>query len=63
MNGAHLRTLERALEIVVYKERLAAALEVAMPDLEAYLAGQKPLPNPVFLRALDIVATKPREGR
>ena len=49
-----------ALEIVVTKERLAAALNVPREELDAYLAGAKPLPNQVFLDALDIVAAKPR---
>ena len=61
MDGAHKRTLERALGIVVRKERLAAALAVTMPELEAYLSGEKPLPERVFLTALDIVATRPQE--
>ena len=58
MDGAHVRTLHRALEIVVTKERLATALNVPRDQLEAYLAGTKP--NQVFLDALDIVAAKPR---
>jgi hypothetical protein len=62
MDGAHSRTLQRALEIVVYKERLAAALGVPMPDLEAYLTGERPLPQPLFLRALDIVANNPQQS-
>lgn len=49
-----------ALEIVVTKERLAAVLNVPREELDAYLAGSKPLPNQVFLDALDIVAAKPR---
>ena len=60
MDGAHTRTLQRALEIIVSKERLATTLDVPVPELEAYLAGEKPLPNQVFLDALDIVATKQR---
>ena len=48
--------MQRALEIVVTRERLAAALSVEMHDLEAYLAGEKPLPPQVFFDALDIVA-------
>lgn len=59
MDGAHRRTLERALGVVASKERLATVLEVPMHDLEAYLAGNKPLPDRVFLAALDIVANKP----
>jgi DNA-binding transcriptional regulator YiaG len=60
MDGAHVRTLQRALEIVVTKERLATALNVSKEELEAYLAGTKPLPSQVFLDVLDIVAAKPR---
>jgi hypothetical protein len=60
MDGAHRRTLERALEIIVDKERLAIALDVPVHDLEAYIAGVKPLPPQVFLDALDIVAAKRR---
>ena len=60
MDGAHARTLKQALEIVVTKERLAAALKVEMADLENYLAGEQPLPHPVFLAALDIVAAGAR---
>lgn len=59
MDGAHSRTLQRALEIVVTKERLAAALEVQLSDLESYLAGKEPLPHAAFLSALDIVARGP----
>ena len=58
MDGAHKRTLQRALEIVVSKERLATALDIPLPVLEAYLKGENPLPAPVFLLALDIVATR-----
>ena len=60
MDGPHVRTLKKALEVVVTKERLAAALGVPAEELEAYLAGEKPLPNQLFLDALDIVATQPR---
>lgn len=56
MNPVHLRTLRRALQTVETPERLATALEVLLTDLEAYLAGEKTLPNRVFLAALDIVA-------
>jgi hypothetical protein len=56
MDGAHKRTLERALQVVETKERLAVALEVPLPDLESYLAGEKPVPDKAFIAALDIVA-------
>jgi hypothetical protein len=61
MDGAHKRTLEKALAIVVKKERLAAVLDVPMRDLDDYLSGEKPLPQQVFLIALDIVATRRQE--
>ena len=60
VDGSHKRTLERALEVVATKERLATALEISTADLEAYLAGEKPLPNAVFMAALDIVALRHR---
>jgi hypothetical protein len=62
MNPVHLRTLQRALKVVGNKQRLAAALEVSVPALEAYLAGEQPLPNNLFLAALDIVANGRRGG-
>lgn len=56
----HQRTLQRALEVLGgIKQRLAVALEIAPHDLEAYLTGKKPVPQPVFLDALDIVAGRP----
>jgi hypothetical protein len=61
MDGAHKRTLERALKIVLTKERLAVALEVPLEELEAYLAGNKPVPNNAFITALDIVANGKRQ--
>ena len=56
VDGAHVRTLERALKVVQTKERLAIALEVPVAELEFYLAGEKPLPNQAYITALDIVA-------
>jgi hypothetical protein len=57
MDGVHVRTLERAIEIVQSKERLAVALEISLGVLEAYLAEEKPLPTKLLIEALDIVAT------
>jgi hypothetical protein len=59
MDGAHVRTLQRALEILGNKERLAIVLDVRIQDLENYLSGNEPLPQQTFLDALDIVATGP----
>jgi len=56
MDGAHLRTLNRALEIIGSKERLAIVLDVSAPDLDQYLAGETALPYAVFIEALEIVA-------
>jgi hypothetical protein len=47
------------LEVVETKERLAAALEVRLEDLDKYLEGTEPLPHQAFLAALDIVAHGP----
>jgi hypothetical protein len=56
MDGAHIRTLERALKILVSKERLAAALELPVHEIDRYICGEKPLPHEAFLAAIDIVA-------
>ena len=58
MPTPQIRTLKRALEKLVKRERLAAALGVAPEDLEDYLTGKKPVPNKIFLAALDIVADR-----
>ena len=50
-----LRRLRRALEIVGTKERLAAALNVTLADLDSYLDGKKPVPLEVFFAAVHIV--------
>lgn len=63
MDGVHTRTLERALGALGKKERLAAALEISVPELEAYLAGEKPLPHGKLIAALDIVATNGSSNR
>jgi hypothetical protein len=57
VSGPRGRTLQRALEIVGTRERLAAALGISPADLDAYLAEDKPLPDPLFHAALDIVAS------
>lgn len=56
----HTRTLNNALEVVGDRKLLAIALSVAPSDLEAYLAGERPMPDQVFLDALDVVAGTPR---
>jgi len=61
MDGAHKRTLERALQVVKTKERLAVALELRLEDLEVYMKGERPLPNQAFIAAIDIVANGHQE--
>lgn len=56
MNRPPSRTLRRALELVGTRELLAAKLSISEKDLDDYLAGQRPIPNEVFLAALDVVA-------
>ena len=46
-----------ALQMLRSRERLAAALQVTIEELETYLEGEKPVPDAAFMVALDIVAT------
>jgi hypothetical protein len=62
MDGSHRRTIEKALQIVRTKERLALALDIPFTDLERYLNGEA-MPQEVFIQALDIVAGGLRTGR
>ena len=61
MDGAHKRTLQRALQVLKTKQHLALALEMPVSDLEIYLTGEKPLPNQAFITALEIVANGRQE--
>ena len=60
LNGPHFRTLQRALEALGSKERLAAVLDVDLHALDTYLNGEKPLPQDLYIAALDIVASSRR---
>ena len=60
MDTPQTRTLQRALELLGSKSRLASALKVSLTELDAYLAGEKRLPDAVYMGALDIVAHSPR---
>lgn len=55
MPNPHVRSLQRAIEILGSKTRLATALEISEEELDGYLAG-KPMPTEMFIEALDIVA-------
>ena len=50
-----LPTVRRALEVLGTKERLAAALNITLGDLDSYLEGNKPVPLQDFFDAVDIV--------
>jgi hypothetical protein len=64
METPQTRTLQRALALLGgSKAGLAAALDITGDELQAYLDGTQPLPDLLFLDALDIVAgmsIKPR---
>lgn len=62
VSGPRGRTLQRALDIAGGREPLAAALRIPLDEMEAYLSGKKPVPDPVFHAALDIVARGANRG-
>ena len=49
MDGAHTRTLQRALEAIGSKEGLATVLQIQLPELESFLTGEKALPHQTFI--------------
>lgn len=59
MDGSHQRTINKALQIVRTKERLALTLDLPLSD---YLNGER-MPQEVFIQALDIVAGGPPSQR
>lgn len=56
LERAQTRTLQRALEILGNRDRLAATLHLSISELDSYLSGAKPLPQSAYLSALEIVA-------
>ena len=62
MDGAHRRTLERALKVLGSKERLAVVLELPPDDIDSYISGEKALPHQAFLTAIEIVANGRHQG-
>jgi DNA-binding transcriptional regulator YdaS (Cro superfamily) len=50
-----LETLKRALSIVGSKKALCAALWISNEELNSCLEGKKPVPEPVYQVALEIV--------
>ena len=55
MPTVYLRTLKRAAEIAGGVEQLGAELGVRSDDLAYWLQGTKPVPQEIFLRAVDMV--------
>ena len=62
MPSPQIRTLRRALETLGADE-LALALQISVDQLDSYLKGEALLGNDVYLKALDIVASRPRTER
>ena len=60
-SSASKRTIERALENVGGRERLAQLLGVEIAELNRWILGKQFPPHEVFLRALDLAfqATSP----
>jgi hypothetical protein len=56
VDGPQLRTIKKALTTIGDKDRLARALRIPAQELDLYLEGKKPLPQTLFMLALDIVA-------
>ena len=53
------RTLRRAVEVVGTAESLAATLGASPESVSAWLLGEQPVPNDVYMRALDLVSQGP----
>jgi hypothetical protein len=51
-----IRTLRRAVEALGSEERLAEVLGVARSVITNWLSGETRIPDPVYLKALDLVA-------
>jgi len=51
-----IRTLHRAVEALGSEERLAEVLGVSSSMISEWLSGETKIPDPVYLKALDLVA-------
>jgi DNA-binding transcriptional regulator YiaG len=59
MSASNARILNTALYVVATEARLAAALGVALQDLQKWLRNEADAPGQVILRALDIIEKGP----
>lgn len=50
-----MRTLAKAAELLGSERALARYLGVPMPELFVWMRGATPLPDPLFLRVVDLV--------
>ena len=55
MSDVHVRTLQRAAQIVGGEEPLARRLNVTPSHLALWLQGKEQPPTSIFLRAVDLV--------
>jgi hypothetical protein len=60
MTRGRSSTLKRALELVGNKKALCKALWISYEELDAYLAGDKPVPRTVEAAAADLVKARQR---
>lgn len=60
MQNGRLAVLARAVELVGGREELARRLEVRPQLLDSWLAGATPIPETVFLKAVDVVSVPER---
>ena len=51
----HIRVLKRVVEIEGSEPALARRLKVRSSYLAVWLTGSEPIPEPVFLRAVDMI--------
>ena len=60
--GVRLDTLRRAARLAGGVDALARALKVSTWKLEAWLNGHEPVPDEVFLRAVDLIEDRKGDG-
>ena len=58
MPTVHARTLKRAAQIVGGYMPLSTQLGVPIDDVACWAEGTKPVPDEIFLRAVDIVSAR-----
>jgi hypothetical protein len=59
MSTTYRSVLAKALERMGNRRNLAIALGTTVPTLAAYLENRRPIPEDVFLKAVDLLAEPP----